>query len=444
MNRHLKILSGSVVAVLAFLAWSELARAEEPAKRPNFVIIFTDDQGYGDVGCFGSTTIATPRLDRLAQEGLKLTSFYAQPVCGPSRSALLTARYPKRIGQGGWKVPGDEITLAEVLKTVGYTTGCIGKWDVSGRRNVKGMVPNDQGFDYFFGTLGANDRGRVTLRHNRKKLRTTEDMGELTGLYTDEAIRFIEKYKDGPFLLYLAHTMPHTKLGVSEKFRGKSKGGLYGDVIEELDYNIGRVLDTITRLGLEKNTIVWFTTDNGPWLSKGERGGSAGPLRAGKGSSWEGGNRVPAIVWGPGRVPSGKTSNALTSTLDLLPTFAALAGAKAPQDRVLDGRNQSRLITGQTDQSARETFYYYVKDDLQAVRRGKWKLALPDRTEFYGYARDKVPVTSPKLYDMELDIGEKHNVAAEHPEVVQQLLALAADVRKELGDAEPKKDGAKK
>lgn len=411
----------------------------EGHKKPNFIIIFTDDQGYNDVGCFGSETIETPRLDQMAGEGMKLTSFYSQTVCGPARCALLTGCYPKRAGFDannikGWRVPTAEITTAEVLKKAGYTSACIGKWDVSGRRFVEGMVPNDQGFDHYFGTLGANDGGRVTLWRNKEKLRTTEDMGSLTALYTDEALAFMMENRDKPFFLYLAHTMAHVKLGASEKFLGRSKGGLYGDVIEELDYNVGRVLDAVRELGLGKKTYVLFTSDNGPWLSKGKRGGSAFPLRLGKGSAWEGGFRVPCIVWGPGRVPAGTQSNELTATLDLMPTFAALAGAEVPTDRIVDGRDQSALITGKTKKSARDTFYYYIKGNLHAVRRGRWKLALPNRRRFYGYAPDTTEVVKPELYDLENDVSEKHDIAGKHPDIVRELLKLADQVREDIGD----------
>ncbi len=419
---------------------SEVAR---PAggNKPNFIIILTDDQGYSDLGCFGSETIATPYLDRMAAEGMKLTSFYSQTVCGPARCALMTGCYPKRVKSFDsnviipeWAVNGDEITLAEVFKPAGYVTGCVGKWDMSGRQVRQGMLPNDQGFDYFFGALGANGRGNIALWRNEDQVIRSDDMGALTELYTDEAIGFIQENRDKPFFLYLAHTMPHLKLGASEKFLGKSKAGLYGDVIEEIDWNVGRVLDAVRGLGLAGNTYVLFTSDNGPWLSKKELGGSAVPLRGGKGSSWEGGFRVPCIVWGPGRVPAGATSNELTATLDVLPTFAALAGAKVPTDRIIDGRDQSDLITGKSTESARDTFYYYVKGNLHAVRQGKWKLALPSRERHYGYAPDLKPVTTPELYDLESDVSEATDVSGRFPEVARSLLTLATRVRTDLGD----------
>jgi arylsulfatase A-like enzyme len=406
--------------------------------KPNFIIIFTDDQGYNDVGCFGSKTIKTPRLDQMAREGMKLTSFYSQPVCGPARVSLMTGCYPGRVNEGIWRLATEEITIAEVLQQADYKTACIGKWDISGRKFIEGMVPNDQGFEYYFGTLGANDKGVVTLWHNKKALGETDDMGSLTGRYTDEAVKFLQDHKDKPFFLYLAHTMPHVKIDASEKFLKKSGGGLYGDVIEEIDWNIGRIFDTLKELNLDKNTYVLFVSDNGPWLSKGEMGGSAKPLRNGKGSSWEGGYRVPCIIWGPDRIPAGTESNELMATLDIMPTFAALAGAEVPTDRIIDGYNQSDLITGKTNISNRDTFYYYVRDNLHAVRKDKWKLALPDRKKFFRYAKDDIAVTSPELYDLGNDMSEKYNIADQHPNIVKQLLDIAEHARDDIGDVERK------
>ncbi|MBN2410497.1 sulfatase [candidate division KSB1 bacterium] len=403
--------------------------------RPNFIFIFADDMGYGDLGCFGSETIKTPRIDQLSRKGFTLKSFYSQPVCGPARISLLSGCYPKRVNRM-WNLPGPEITVAEILKNAGYSTGCIGKWDLSNRKFLNGVIPNDQGFDYYFGTLGANDDGTVLLYKNKQQLHEMSDMGSLTKLYTDEAIKFIRKNKNNPFFLYLPHTMPHVKIGASNKFKGVSKGGLYGDVIEEIDWNVGRIIDIVKELGLVKKTYIFFTSDNGPWLSKGDRGGSAGPLRNGKGSAWEGGYRVPCIIWAPGRVPEGKKSNELIATLDIMPTLINLAGLKAPEDRIIDGVNQSDFITGKTEKSARETFYYYVRDNLHAVRRGKWKLALPGRKKFFNYAKDENPVTKPELYDLENDISEKFNLADSHPGIVKELLQLAAEARRDMGDVE--------
>ena len=307
---------------------------EPSLTRPNIIIVFIDDMGYGDLGCYGSETIRTPRIDKLAGEGARFTDFYVQPVCGPSRSALLTGRYPFR--SGGWGMPGSEVTFAELLKTVGYTTGCIGKWDCSSRKDIMGRVPNDQGFDYYWGPLGANDNGRVYLWDNRDSIGPDPDMAGLTSKYTDKAVSFMEENRDKPFLLYLAHTMLHVVVDASPEFQGKSKNGLYGDAAEELDFHTGRLLDKIDELGLRENTIVILTSDNGPWSNDQEKQrkknngalawGSAGPLREAKGSTWEGGMRVPCIIRWPGNVQAGRTNHAIFSSVDFLPTFASLAG----------------------------------------------------------------------------------------------------------------------
>jgi arylsulfatase len=418
------------------------------AAPPNFVIIFLDDVGYSDIGCFGSKVNRTPRLDQLAKEGLRLTSFYAQTVCGPSRAALLTGRYPTRVG-GGWRTEAEEITIAEVLKTVGYATCCIGKWDISQRRDQPGLVPNDQGFDEYFGPLGANDNGAVTLFRNREEIETTRDMGSLTKRYTDEAINFVNRQNEKPFFLYLPYTMAHVVIDASEQFKGKSSNELYGDVIEELDWNIGRLVDALKANKLDQNTVVLFTTDNGPWSgledrfrkSHGNRlaTGSAKPLRSGKGSAYEGGFRVPTIVWGPKLIPAGRENDGIVSTLDLLPTFAALAGANAPTDRPLDGFDQSQLLTGQSTKSNRDRFFYHVKEELHAVREEDWKLMIPGRQRFYAYTGD-AKVTTPELYNLRDDIGETKNVADKHPEIVQRLTAMTSEVPARSGPEEPDRD----
>ena len=412
---------GSGAAAMAVPGWLEAAGAGagRGQKNPNIVVVFTDDQGYGDLGCFGSRTISTPRIDAMARQGLKLTSFYAQPVCGPSRSALLSGCYPPRVAadKRGWGLAGKAVTVAEVLKDAGYATACIGKWDVSNRRDKPGMMPNDQGFDYYFGTLGANDGGGFSLVRNRERLEKTRDMAKLTGLYTDEAIKFIKANKAQPFFVYLAHTMAHVVIDASEKFKGTSKGDLYGDVIEEIDSNTGRVLDAIEQLGLAKDTIVLFTTDNGPWCQSEDKyrkshgghlaTGSTGPLRGSKATCWEGGVRVPAIAWGPGRIPAGRVSNAIMGTIDLLPTFAAMCGGKLPGYDI-DGVDQSALLTGQADKSARDRWFYFHNGALTAVRKDQWKLF----------------VRSKELYNLETDLGEKNNAAAENPEKVAELQKL--------------------
>ncbi|MBT6153102.1 MAG: sulfatase [Planctomycetaceae bacterium] len=429
--------------------------AAESAARPNIVVIFTDDQGYGDLGCYGSETIRTPRIDRLAKEGTRFTSFYAQVVCGPSRSALLTGRYPVR--SLGWSMPAGEITVAELLRDAGYSTGGIGKWDVSNRAAIIDRMPNAQGFDYYYGTLGANDNGRVAFHENNKRVGQTADMASLTRIYTDKGIEFLKRNKEKPFFLYLAHTMVHSVIDASAEFKGKSKGGLYGDTIEELDFHTGRLLDAIDELGLRENTLVIFTTDNGPWnnlkdaLRRKHKGqiawGSSGPLREGKGSTYEGGLRVPCIVRWPGHVPANRTSNAIFATIDFLPTFGKLAGFDVPSNRIIDGVDQTDLLFGKSKVGAREDYFYFCKGELHAVRKGNWKVILPGRKKFYGYVKDKGSQQA-ELYELNADIGEKKNQAAAHPETVKELLTYAKtlklpkvpyDDRIGLGRRRPKK-----
>ena len=393
-------------------------------EKPNFIIIMTDDQGYNDLGCYGSEAIKTPRIDRMAEEGTRFTCFYAQPVCGPSRGALMTGRYPVRIG-GGWVVNAEEIFIPEILRSSGYTTGCIGKWDMSGRKFIDGQIPNDQGFDYYFGTLGANDPGYVYLMRNRDTLYRTEDMSSLTKSYTEEAISFLTKNKDHPFFLYLAHTMPHVMIDASPAFKGRSSGDLYGDVIEEMDFHVGLVLDKVAELGLDSNTYIIFLSDNGPWSGKeeyyrklhgGKRAtGSAFPLRGAKASSWEGGFRVPCIIRAPGMVPANRINNEMVSTLDLLPTVVKLAQSALPEGMVIDGIDQSALFTGITEKSNRGVFIYHQRGEIRAVRQGKWKLMLP-----FGSI-----IPSPELYDLENDISEQVNQADNYPEIMQSLFEIA-------------------
>jgi arylsulfatase len=432
-SRHAFISTGIITAGLMSSLAMPLKAEKKP--KPNLIIIYSDDQGYRDVGCFGSETIRTPNLDRMADEGIRFTSFYTQPVSGPSRGALMTGRYPVRIG-GGWNVNTEEVTIAEVLKEAGYETGCIGKWDMSQRRELEGCVPNDQGFDYYFGTLGATDRGIVDIYRNKEKLFTTDKMSSLTGMYTEEALAFITKNSDKPFFLYLAHSMPHVRIDASPQFRGKSKNELYGDVIEELDWNIGKVYDLIKELGLEDNTFILFASDNGPWSSKEEfyrtqhdgqlATGDSRPLRSSKGSPYEGGVRVPCIFWGPGRVKAGLTRNGIVSNLDILPTFASLAGVEIPGNMELDGCNQIKYMTGAGSKSARKIFYYHVKNELQAVRYNDWKLLLPGCRQNYPYVKDPER-TKPELYNLANDISEENNLADKYPGITQKLLKLASE-----------------
>ena len=424
--------------MIILLSCACLSNAATPAK-PNILIVFTDDQGYADLGCYGNEKNRTPRLDRLAKEGMRFTSFYAQHVCGPSRSALLTGRYPIR--SKGWGMPATETTFAELIKEVGYQTACIGKWDVSNRKAIIPRMPNAQGFDYYFGTLGANDGGGVSFHENNESAGNTRDMGSLTTLYTDKAIDYLKNKRDPkkPFVLYVAHTMMHTIIDASERFRGKSKGDLYGDVVEEFDYETGRLLDTLDELGLAKDTLVIYTTDNGPWnqpaYTNSKKGhpkdsifwGQSGPLRNGKGSCYEGGCRVPCIVRWPGKVPAGKVSDAIFATIDFMPTFANLAGYKVPDDRLIDGVDQTDLLLGKSEKGARDSFFY-----VNAMRKGKWKY-LKARHCMYGYSRDRERAEVEELYDLEADLGETTNLAEKHPEKVAELKALLEEVKKGTG-----------
>ena len=444
----------------AFLMCVGLIQATD---RPNFIIIFTDDQGYQDVGCFGSPDIRTPRLDAMAKQGMKFTSFYAQPVCGPSRAALMTGCYPMRVAERGHTkqvhpiLHEDEITLAEVLKPSGYATACFGKWDLAKHAQTgffMDLFPTRQGFDYFYGTPTSNDRV-AHLYRNEKLIESNSNMATLTRRYTDEAIAFINKHRQQPFFVYVPHTMPHTRLDASPQFKGKSKRGLYGDVIEEIDFNVGRILDALEELKLTEKTYVLFTSDNGPWLIKnknladgrlpGDHGGSAGPLRSGKVSTFEGGVRVPTILWGPGRVPAGVTCDSIATTMDLLPTLAALAGAKTPDDRVIDGEDIRHLFHGDFAKADPDkAYFYYLRVHLQAVRQGKWKLHLPRAKEPIGAApfsrnvhiapADRIGFEKPFLVDLKKDLGETTDRSEQNPEVVRRLLALAESMRKDLGD----------
>lgn len=405
------------------------------AKSPNILIVFTDDQGYADLGCFGSKENQTPVLDRLAEEGTIFTSFYAQPVCGPSRSALLTGRYPAR--SKGWSMPASEITFAEMLKEVGYQTACVGKWDVSNRKAIIERMPNAQGFDYYFGALGANDGGKMTLHQNNEKVGTTNDMAGLTRLYTDKAIDYLENQRDSqrPFLLYLSHTMMHTIIDASPEFKEKTGDNLYRAVVEEFDYETGRLLDKLDQLGLRKDTLVIYTTDNGPWNQpkyyENKKGhpensifwGDAGPFRDGKASLYEGGSHVPCIMRWPGKIAAGETNDALMATIDFLPTFAAMTGAKVPDDRVIDGIDQLDCIMGNAS-SARSTYLYNPGSASvgivqgNAIREGDWKLISPLTVGRY---LEDAGSGEWELYHLKKDIGETQNLAAKYPEKVQAL-----------------------
>lgn len=432
-----------LAAAAAARPFSALAAAG--GERPNVVILFADDLGYGDLGCYGSPNIATPCLDLMAREGLRFTDFYvAGPVCTPSRAALMTGSYPARVGMAqGVLFPRaqkglnpSEFTIAELLKQEGYATACVGKWHLGDKAE---FLPTRQGFDSYFGIPYSND---MTLTVGEKKgppLMRNEEIVEhpavqaiLTQRYTEEAVRFITTNKDKPFFLYLPYTMPHVPLHASEKFAGRSKRGVYGDAVEEIDWSVGEIRQALQRAGADRKTILVFTSDNGPWLSKGEMGGSAGPLRAGKGTTYEGGMREPCIVCWPDRVAAGRECREIATTMDLLPTLAALLGAKLPDDRVLDGRNVLPLVTGEAGaRTPHEAFFYYsTGGKLEALRSGRWKLLLPRKVR----AGRKAPEqdAAAELYDLEADLGEKNNLAAQHADVVERLTKLADTHREEM------------
>lgn len=443
------------VLLLAFMlttgAWHPLM-AQNSQDSPNLVVILTDDMGYADVGAYGSPQIRTPNLDNMANQGMKFTEFYVESLCSPSRAALLTGSYARRVGVTTvfWPDSDDglnpeEITIAEVLKEEGYATAAIGKWHLGHR---KPFLPTNQGFDYYFGLPFSNDMGPnarpakgpydpLPVMRNEEVIERGPDQSKLTKRYTDEAIRFIEENQDEPFFVYLAHTMPHVPLHASEDFRGKSDFGLYGDVVEELDWSTGQILDALDDMNLTENTLVVFLSDNGPWLQKGADGGLATPLREGKGTSWEGGHRVPAIMKWPERIPANTTNDAMVTIMDLFPTIANLVGADMPDDRVIDGKDIWPLLTEQADESPHEVYFYYRLNQLQAVRLGEWKLHLEGmRRDYnnvhYDYSDDFNFRQREELYNLKEDVGEQRNLVLDHPEIVKKLRRAVEEHKKEI------------
>jgi arylsulfatase A len=473
-------------ALALFLYCCSPAQASS-APPPNLVIVFTDDQGYADVGAFGAfgaRGFRTPNLDRLASQGRIFRNFHVpQPVCSASRAGLLTGCYPNRIGIHGALSPrsrvgisGLEMTLAELLKQRGYSTAIFGKWHLG---DAPQFLPLHHGFDQYFGLPYSNDmwpfhpdvvrlkksndpRGKqgypelVMYEGDRVAIPqvTDADQNQLTTWYTEHAVRFIEQNKTQPFFLYLAHNMPHVPLHVSDKFRGKTRRGLYGDVIEEIDWSVGQVLDALKRNGLEENTWVIFTSDNGPWLSYGEHAGSAYPLREGKGSNWEGGTREPCIMRWPGHIPAGTETWQMLMTIDLFPTVARLVHAQLPRHPI-DGLDVWPIISGEPHVRNPHPSYwfYYEVNQLQAITSGDghWKLQLPHTYRTLGGregGRDGLPVpyenrkvTRPELYDLSYDMSETTDVSAEHPQIVAYLEAEAEKARRELGDALSQRKG---
>jgi len=434
-----------------FVLLAALLATAATARPPNVVVIFIDDMGYGDIGPFGATKQRTPHLDRMAKEGMKLTSFYATPVCSVSRAQMMTGCYGARVSVPGVYFPGQsvglnpsEVTVAERLKEKGYATQMVGKWHLGDQPE---FLPTRQGFDHYYGIPYSNDMLKksaetkvpvVPVLRDEKvaELMDGEGQRRLVELYTKEAVDFITRSKDQPFYLYFAHNAVHTPIYPGAAFAGKSQNGRFGDWVEEVDWSVGQVLDTLRAQGLDKDTLVVFTSDNGPWLVKGTDGGSAGPLRGGKGSTWEGGVRVPTLAWWPGRVPAGSVNDAVAATIDLLPTFVALAGGTVPATPVIDGRDITPILMGQSKESAREAHYYFASYDLQAVRQGRWKLALSPQSDGLGKNAAKT-AAGLRLYDLDAEIGEQTDVAAQHPEVVAKLKALADKMAAEIGGKTP-------
>ncbi|MHC4528316.1 MAG: sulfatase family protein, partial [Planctomycetota bacterium] len=431
-------LGAGALSVPACLSDAKQMNKTKSADKPNFVIIFTDDQGYADVGCYGAQGFQTPSLDRMAEEGTKFTDFYsAAPVCTPARAALLTGCYPMRVSMPRVLFPRDnvglntdEITIADVLKTRGYATCCIGKWHLG---HLPAFLPTRHGFDYYFGIPYSNDMDPVVLVEGEQTIERKPDQSQLTRRYTEKAVEFVTKNKDRPFFLYLPHTMPHVPLYASDAFKGKSKRGLYGDVIMELDWSVGEILKTLKQLGIDEKTLVVFTSDNGPWLSKGDHGGSAKPLRDGKFATYEGGMREPCIMRWPGRIPAGMVCREMATTMDFLPTFAKLAGAKAPTDRIIDGKDIYPLMTDPKAKTPYEEFYYYFEQRLGGVRSGKWKLIVEHKRH-----GKTIPAG---LYNLEDDISEQHDISAEHPDIVARLSKLADRIRHDIGDSQKQMKG---
>jgi arylsulfatase A-like enzyme len=479
---NLKSALGLGVASLA--AIQSTAQKNETFKQqtPNIVLILMDDMGYGDIGRTGANQYETPNLNRLASHGLQFTWYYSpQAVSSASRAGLLTGCYPNRIGITGALMPWSQIgisaeekTIAEILKSRGYHTGIIGKWHLGYQME---FLPLQHGFDEYFGLPYSNDMWpvdydgvpiqlkdttSVKMRHpvlpliegNKKvgEVKTLADQNKLTTLYIERAVKFIEQNKKGPFFLYMPHSMVHVPLGVSEKFRGKSKQGMFGDVMMEVDWSIGELMKVLERNGLDKNTLIIFTSDNGPWLNFGNHAGTTGGLREGKLTSWEGGQRVPCIMRWPGVIPEGEICNKLVCGIDILPTLAAITGASLP-DKKIDGVSILPLLLGNKETSPRHNlYYYYQQNSLEGVQKDYWKLVLPhDGISYAGVEPGKdgwpgktvnITVKEVELYDLRRDPGERYNVADIYPEIVKELQTIADGARQDLGDDITKSPGA--
>jgi arylsulfatase A len=468
MTHLRRILPGGLVLGIAIALAAFRGATAQPSRPPNIVIILADDMGYGDIGAFGAPNIRTPRLDAMAAQGQKWTSFYVQPVCSPSRAALLTGRLPVRSGMfaaPGRRAPGvfrdnaasglplDEVTIAELLKSAGYATGMVGKWHLG---QLPQFLPMRQGFDSWFGLPFSHDMRMtvpvdqglktaayydpkpeywdVPLMRNDQVIERPVDHRTLTRRYTEEARRFIDANKSRPFFLYVAHSMPHIPLARSLEFVDHSSGGVYGDVIEEIDWSTGQLLDALDAAGIGRQTLVLFTSDNGPWLPFETHGGSAGPLRGGKGTTWEGGVRTPAIFWWPGTVPP-RTVTGIGSGLDLIATAAALSGARLPADRIIDGVDLSAALRG-SGPSARDTIFYYSDNELRAIRKNRYKAHFVTMGA-YDLGEPRTVHSPPLLFDLAADPGERFDIAAAHPAIVADLVKAADAHRRTVVAVKP-------
>ena len=443
--------------IFAFGSTVSVIMAEE--SKPNFIIIFTDDQGYGDLGCFGSTKIKTPNIDRMAKEGRRFTNFMvASPVCTPSRAALLTGCYPKRVGMhqhvlfpsSNKGLNPEEYTIGDHLKKQGYATAAFGKWHLGHHPET---LPQNNGFDTYYGIPYSNDmnhpdnkgkppgrapgmddlwndpkstltKWNTPLMENEKIIELPVDQRTVTRRYTQKAIDFITKNQKKPFFVYLPHSMPHIPLYVPDEVRDPNPLNAYTNTIEHIDAEVGRLMDKVRELGLSKNTYVIYTTDNGPWLPFKHHGGSAGPLRDGKGTTFEGGQRVPCVMWAPGRIPAGTECNELMGTIDLLPTIAELTKTPLPKDKKIDGLNAASLLEGGNDSPRKEFIYYTSRGDLEGLRQGKWKILVKKKRKPRNAGKNwKAPAPEVLLFDIKNDLGEKNNLADKNPKKVKELTA---------------------
>jgi len=456
----------SLLAALLLVPLAALPAAEKKSDNPNVIVILTDDLGYDDVGCYwtpdnrpGFEKIRTPNIDRLAAEGARFTDYYApSPVCTPSRAALMTGCYPERLGMSRFGPEGmvvlmpkhmeglnpDEVTLAKILKERGYATACVGKWHLGHQAQ---FTPRQHGFDSFYGLLFPNDVTPLVLYRDETVIEPNADQKTLTEQFTEEAVKFVRAKRDQPFFLYLAYSAPHIPLHLPDRLRGKSARGLYGDVVEHLDSGVGEVLKALDETGLADQTLVVFTSDNGP-DTRGtyDKRGQAFPLRAAKATTREGGVRVPCLMRWPGRIPGGLVCREIASAMDVLPTVAGIAGAHPPQDRIIDGKDILPLMTKPGAPSPHDAFFYYYREKLEAVRSANWKLVFPRSemadTPYEGKKGAAKPALLPEaLYDLAADVGETKDLIRQHPEVAQRLRALAERMRDDIGDSATNQKG---